>query len=263
MERPVVSAIQPVAPRPLPAVRRKLAEANGEPSPYADGIDPPEESDELARGVTEGVRAAVEFDRTQKKKAQKLLDAANLRALERLKSKDQRVRAHVAAHMRAAARYVRGPASHSYERGPDGRHYAVSGDVTFDVGAVPNSPQASLRKAAAIQAGALAPMDPSSSDLAAARAAAALADRIVETIATEAASAEHEHAGESHAEHDAHGPHAASPSPDAPSSGRALALEHDAALASEVAQTPPSSGVAVGGYRTAASPDASEPLAVL
>lgn len=93
----------------------------------------------------------------------------------KLKARDQQVRAHEAAHMSAGGGLVRGGASYSYQTGPDGRSYAVGGEVSLDAGPVPGDPQATRMKAMRLQAAALAPADPSPQDHAVAASAARMA----------------------------------------------------------------------------------------
>lgn len=77
---------------------------------------------------------------------------------------DRAVRAHEAAHMAAGGGLVRGGAAFSYQRGPDGKNYAVGGEVSIDTSPVPDNPSATLQKAQQIKAAALAPADPSPQD---------------------------------------------------------------------------------------------------
>ncbi|MCX7023185.1 MAG: putative metalloprotease CJM1_0395 family protein [Spirochaetes bacterium] len=89
-----------------------------------------------------------------------------------LSSRDAEVRAHEAAHVGAGGRYVRGGASFSYQRGPDGRMYAVGGEVGIDTSPVPGNPEATAAKMRTVRAAALAPADPSGADRSVAAAAA-------------------------------------------------------------------------------------------
>lgn len=91
----------------------------------------------------------------------------------KLKQVDQKVRAHEAAHLSVAAGLTSG-ASYQYTRGPDGKQYAVAGEVKIDVSPA-QTPQQTLDKAKRIQAAALAPADPSSQDRAVAAQAAQMA----------------------------------------------------------------------------------------
>lgn len=100
------------------------------------------------------------------------LGAEEIKQVAELKARDREVRAHEAAHMAAAGGLARGGASFSYQQGPDGRHYAVGGEVSIDTAAVAGDPQATIIKAQTIRAAALAPAQPSSQDRAVAAAAA-------------------------------------------------------------------------------------------
>ena len=93
--------------------------------------------------------------------------------VQRLKQVDQKVRAHEQAHLSAAAGLSTGGASFQYVRGPDGRQYAVGGEVSIDVSAAA-TPEQTIAKAQRIRAAALAPADPSSQDRAVAAAASQL-----------------------------------------------------------------------------------------
>jgi hypothetical protein len=95
--------------------------------------------------------------------------------VQRLKAIDQKVRAHEAAHMSAGAGLTSG-ASYQYTRGPDGKQYAVAGEVKIDVSPA-QTPSQTVDKAKRIQAAALAPADPSSQDRAVAAQAAQMAMR--------------------------------------------------------------------------------------
>lgn len=103
--------------------------------------------------------------------------------LRKLKARDQVVRAHEAAHMAAGGALVRGGASYTYQQGPDGRRYAVGGEVSLDASAVPDDPQATILKAERIRAAALAPADPSGQDRAVAAQAAAMASQAATALA--------------------------------------------------------------------------------
>ncbi len=98
-------------------------------------------------------------------------DARTAAVVAELKATDTAVRAHEAAHVAVGGRYVRGAASYSYTTGPDGRQYAVGGEVSIDT-AAERDPAATIAKMATVRAAALAPADPSAQDRAVAAAAA-------------------------------------------------------------------------------------------
>lgn len=91
-----------------------------------------------------------------------------------LAKRDREVRAHEQAHASIGGQYTSAP-SYTYERGPDGRLYAVAGEVKIDTSPVPNDPQATLEKAEIIQRAALGVAEPSAADRAAAADARAMA----------------------------------------------------------------------------------------
>jgi hypothetical protein len=82
----------------------------------------------------------------------------------KLKARDADVRAHEEAHVAAGGSLITGGPTYSYQRGPDGKSYAVGGDVSIDTAAVAGDPKATLAKARQIVAAALAPADPSGQD---------------------------------------------------------------------------------------------------
>ena len=101
------------------------------------------------------------------------LSAEEKRELDKLKARDSEVRAHEAAHKNAAGQLVRGGA-YEFQTGPDGRRYAVAGEVEIDTAKVPGDPQATIDKAQTIRRAATAPAEPSAQD----RAVAAEATRM-------------------------------------------------------------------------------------
>lgn len=92
------------------------------------------------------------------------LSTEEKKQLEQLQARDREVRAHEAAHKAAAGSLARGGASFEFENGPDGRRYAVGGEVSIDTAKVSGDPQATLRKAQTIRAAANAPAQPSAQD---------------------------------------------------------------------------------------------------
>jgi hypothetical protein len=97
----------------------------------------------------------------------------------KLSKRDQEVRAHEQAHASVGGRYAGAP-SYSFTHGPDGKRYAVGGEVSIDSGPVPNDPEATLRKMEIVLRAALAPAEPSAQDL---RIAAEAQVQITEALA--------------------------------------------------------------------------------
>jgi hypothetical protein len=83
--------------------------------------------------------------------------------VQELQQRDREVRAHEQAH-KAAGGALAGSPTFKTVRGPDGKSYAVSGEVKIDTSAVPNNPEATIRKLEQVKRAALAPSNPSSQD---------------------------------------------------------------------------------------------------
>ncbi|PWK51707.1 putative metalloprotease CJM1_0395 family protein [Pleionea mediterranea] len=93
--------------------------------------------------------------------------------IQQLQTTDREVRAHEAAHTNVGGQYA-GAASFSFERGPDGKRYAVSGEVPIDLSRVNGDPAATIDKMKQVRQAALAPVDPSTQDVQIATKAAAI-----------------------------------------------------------------------------------------
>lgn len=83
--------------------------------------------------------------------------------VEKLKKRDLEVKAHENAHASAGAGIVQGGAKYEYQRGSDGRMYAVGGEVKIDTSREKN-PEDTIRKMQQVRQAALAPSQPSAQD---------------------------------------------------------------------------------------------------
>lgn len=115
----------------------------------------------LPRGkeVVEPVADAGAAAPTEKKE----LSPEQRRQLAELARVDREVRAHEAAHLRVGAGIVTSGANFSYVYGPDGKSYAVAGEVGIDT-SPEEEPEANIDKGQRIQIVALAPAEPSPQD---------------------------------------------------------------------------------------------------
>ena len=111
------------------------------------------------------------------------LSEAEVRQLRELKARDREVRAHEQAHVAAGGALVRGGARFSYQQGPDGRDYAVGGEVSIGGAEASGKPEQTARNAEQIQRAAVAPANPSAQDRAVAAQAAATATRAHREVA--------------------------------------------------------------------------------
>lgn len=124
---------------------------------------------ELQEGIEER-REEESVDQSQVEAAAREKDAQEQRQLEaeiqqirKLAERDREVKAHEQAHQAVGGQYA-GAMSLTYERGPDGKNYAVGGEVSIDTSKIADDPQATLDKAETIRRAALAPAEPSSQD---------------------------------------------------------------------------------------------------
>jgi hypothetical protein len=101
------------------------------------------------------------------------LDADRKRQVDQLEKRDQEVKAHEQAHMAAGSGLVQGGASYTYQRGADGKLYAVGGEVKIDTSSE-RDPDQTIRKMQQVKRAALAPANPSGTD----RSVAARASQI-------------------------------------------------------------------------------------
>lgn len=91
------------------------------------------------------------------------------KAVRELRARDREVRAHEQAHKAVGGRYA-GAISYSFQEGPDGKQYAVGGEVPIDI-SPEATPEATIAKMRIVIAAALAPAEPSAADKAVAQTA--------------------------------------------------------------------------------------------
>jgi len=83
--------------------------------------------------------------------------------IQKLREIDRKVKAHEMAHLSVGGPYA-GMPTYSYVKGPDGKLYAVAGEVPIDV-SEERDPEETAKKMERVIAAALAPADPSPQDL--------------------------------------------------------------------------------------------------
>lgn len=107
-------------------------------------------------------------DTTDTPKADRYTDEEQ-QQITRLKARDTEVRRHEQAHKAVGGQYA-GSISYDYQTGPDGKRYAIGGDVPLDV-SPEDTPRATIQKMEVVIRAALAPLEPSSEDRAIAQRA--------------------------------------------------------------------------------------------
>ena len=103
--------------------------------------------------------------------------------ISQLSSRDREVRAHESAHAAVGGQFAGSP-QFTYQKGPNGVLYAVSGEVSISTSEVPNNPKATLAKLETVVRAALAPADPSAQDIRVAANAASSIIRIRAELAS-------------------------------------------------------------------------------
>lgn len=171
---PLAGSSTPGDPLDAPNLRDPLAAASTSQRPPADasgsstGADAsPEEADPQEASPAQSPRGMAaeenDADAQAQAEAEGELTPEEEEQVQNMKRRDAEVRRHEMAHVAAGGPYT-GGASYELERGPDGRAYAVAGEVSVDVSPVPGDPDATLRKMQQVKRAALAPADPSPQD---------------------------------------------------------------------------------------------------
>ncbi|MEM8500012.1 MAG: putative metalloprotease CJM1_0395 family protein [Pseudomonadota bacterium] len=80
-----------------------------------------------------------------------------------LAARDREVRAHEQAHAAVGGIYAGAP-RYTFEQGPNGKKYAVGGEVSISTSPVAGDAEATIRKAEQVKRAALAPAQPSAQD---------------------------------------------------------------------------------------------------
>lgn len=103
----------------------------------------------------------------------------------KLEQRDAEVRRHEQAHKAAAGQYASGGPSFEFQEGPDGKQYAVGGEVQIDTSPVEGDPEATIEKMQQVRRAALAPGEPSGQDRQVAAQSAAAANQARSELAKE------------------------------------------------------------------------------
>ena len=160
--------------------------AGEEASSAKDRLD--EQTGGTARGeAKDGKTPDSHASDAKKSPSGKELDRAEEQQVRDLETTDRKVKQHEQAHLAAAGGYARGGARFQYASGPDGRRYAVGGEVSLDMSSIPGDHQATIQKMNIIRRAALAPQDPSGTDRAVANQAAQVASSERQAIQQEKA----------------------------------------------------------------------------
>ncbi|PTY37896.1 hypothetical protein BGP77_15635 [Saccharospirillum sp. MSK14-1] len=158
------------------AAQQRQASAQGANPASASASQQRNDSAEASRPVQQNTS---EDDSSQsqnlaERRNEERLQKEQLETIRDLARRDREVRSHEQAHQTVGGQYA-GAMKLDYTTGPDGRRYAVSGEVPIDLSPVPGNPEATRLKAQQIRQAALAPAEPSSQDRSVAAQATQLA----------------------------------------------------------------------------------------
>ena len=126
---PQLSVLKPNSPGAVAPDRESV------PSSSPGLVSPPGLIDR--DGLLSAQEGESEEDRQRRKDPEGLTDEERAKVKE-MKAREREVRAHEQAHSRAGGQHSGAP-SYGYEKGPDGKRYAVSGEVSIDVSPVETS----------------------------------------------------------------------------------------------------------------------------
>lgn len=170
LNSPLQTPVQPAAQSATPSVSAPTAPRLAEPAIAVDGkhLD----SDPKKAGAGD-----------EKTSGTQRFTPEELQEIDHLEARDREVRDHERAHASVGGQHTGAP-NLEYTRGPDGRLYATSGEVSVDTSSVSGDPQATIDKMRVVIRAAMAPADPSSQDYrVAARAQALLVEAQAELAA--------------------------------------------------------------------------------
>jgi len=125
----------------------------------------------------------LESKQSIKSGAVKELSEGEKQLLKELSARDGEVRAHEAAHQ-AAGGGMTGAASYTYQQGPDGKMYAIGGEVSISMKSG-STPEETIANARQIASAAMAAGDPSPQDFAVASSARVMEIKAQQQLAKE------------------------------------------------------------------------------
>jgi len=135
-------------------ISEQNSEQNSEQGSEQSSQSTEQESNQDANSATNQDASDTDHNREEFQQTQEISE---------LKRRDQEVRSHELAHAAVGGAFTGAP-NYSFETGPDGKKYAVEGEVSVDLSAVSGDPRATIAKMQKVHAAALAPANPSIQD---------------------------------------------------------------------------------------------------
>jgi len=164
LDNPTYDDIQKQDPKVIPEDQQEEERSSSEQNSQSDSEE--QEQNEVSQQAEGRTESGEDEQESAEKKAEKRVEEAEARVelqqIQQLERRDAEVRAHEQAHAAVGGSYAGSP-SYEYETGPNGKKYAVGGEVPIDV-SVEDTPQETISKMQTVRAAALAPAEPSSQD---------------------------------------------------------------------------------------------------
>ncbi|KJU81680.1 hypothetical protein MBAV_006127 [Candidatus Magnetobacterium bavaricum] len=132
---------------------------NGTNGNESDGVN---KQDGVNDGTKTGAVTGDNVKTTSKSNTDEAKEREIQLKIQKLKQREQDVKAHEQAHASVGGQYAGSP-TYEYTKGPDGKRYISGGEVPIDV-SKEKEPGATIRKMRQVRAAALAPADPSPQD---------------------------------------------------------------------------------------------------
>ncbi|NQU69809.1 MAG: protein-glutamate O-methyltransferase [Rhodospirillales bacterium] len=159
-----ISSANPVPPLPTHAQSARETQS----APVERPADSQRPADSHLSGVTRSrldpaTQLAAHESNQNRRSDKSDLSEEEQAQVQTLRRRDLEVRRHERAHA-AAGGGVAGMPVYEYVRGPDGKQYAVGGEVAINAGAAA-TPEATIQKMDQVIRAALAPADPSAQDI--------------------------------------------------------------------------------------------------
>jgi len=150
----------------------EIAEQGGERDSQQESPENPQQAKKSIENndSAEQEKSAADEDSSHGDAAAEFSDQQEIKGLQQ---RDREVRSHELAHASAGGATTGAP-SYSFQVGPDGKKYAVEGEVSVDLSPVEGNPRATIAKMQKVYNAALAPADPSIQDTRVANSAAQL-----------------------------------------------------------------------------------------
>ncbi|WP_448547000.1 putative metalloprotease CJM1_0395 family protein [Thalassotalea fusca] len=160
-------------------------------SPQQQAQDHEENISDSSENGGQSVSADDESETNDDTAQDRVKEFAEQQTIKELQVRDREVRSHELAHATAGGPYTGSP-SYSFEVGPDGKKYAVEGEVSVDLEPIDGNPRATIAKMQKVYNAALAPANPSIQDMRIANAAAQQIARAQSQLLNEASSVDSE-----------------------------------------------------------------------